>query len=53
MVNENKGKIYSPVPVYNRKLMRSVLRAQVARKTTGQISKNMAYNFKKIRKGEE
>lgn len=53
MVNEHKGKIYSPKPVYNRKLLRSVIRAGV-QKQFGQhrVSQNMAANFEKIRKGQ-
>lgn len=35
MVNERQGKVYNPRPVYNRKLLRSVIRAG---------------NFEKIRK---
>ena len=27
MVNERQGKVYNPRPVYNRKLLRSVIRA--------------------------
>lgn len=53
MVNERKGKIYSPKSVYNRKLLRSVIRAGV-QKQFGQnhVSHNMAANFEKIRKGQ-
>ena len=29
MVNERQGKVYNPRPVYNRKLLRSVIRAGV------------------------
>lgn len=51
MVNERQGKVYSPKPVYNRKLLRSVIRAGVE-KQFGQhnVSRNMAGNFERIRK---
>ena len=32
MVNERQGKVYNPRPVYNRKLLRSVIRAGVQKK---------------------
>ena len=50
-VNENQGKKYNPRPVYNRKLLRSVIRAGV-QKQFGQhhVSRNMAANFERIRK---
>lgn len=53
MVNEKQGKIYSPKPVYNRKLLRSVIRAGV-QKQFGQhhVSQNMAANFERIRRGQ-
>ena len=42
MVNERQGKVYNPRPVYNRKLLRSVIRAGV-QKQFGQhhVSANM------------
>lgn len=51
MVNEKQGKVYNPRPVYNRKLLRSVICAGV-QKQFGQhkISHNMAANFERIRK---
>ena len=53
MVNERQGKKYNPRPVYNRKLLRSVIRAGV-QKQFGQysVSYNMAHNFERIRKGQ-
>ena len=53
IVNENQGKVYNPRPVYNRKLLRSVIRAGV-QKQFGQhkVSRNMAANFERIRKGQ-
>lgn len=51
MVNENKGKIYNPKPVYNRKLLRSILRAGCQRSFGfHNVSRNMASNFERIRK---
>lgn len=49
MVNERQGKVYNPRPVYNRKLLRSVIRAGV-QKQFGQhhVSANMAGNFEKL-----
>lgn len=32
MVNHSKGKEYEPVPFYNRKLVRSILRAKAEKK---------------------
>ena len=32
MVNENQGKKYEPVPFYNRRLLRQMLRAQSIKK---------------------
>lgn len=51
MVNERQGKVYNPRAVYNRKLLRSVIRAGV-QKQFGQhhVSLNMAGNFEQIRK---
>jgi hypothetical protein len=53
MVNEKQGKVYNPRPVYNRKLLRSVIRTDV-QKQFGQhnVSRNMAVNFEKITKGQ-
>lgn len=53
MVNENQGKVYNHRSVYNRKLLRSVIRAGV-QKQFGQhkVSRNMAANFERIRKGQ-
>jgi len=51
MVNENQGKVYDPVPVYNRKMMRSVIRAKCEKKFgRHHVSGNMAGNFKTMRK---
>lgn len=48
MVNERQGKVYNPRPVYNRKLLRSVIRAGV-QKQFGQhhVSANMRETLKK------
>lgn len=51
MVNENKGKTYNPVPVYNRKLMRAVIRYGVAKQFGNhKVSRLMSINFKDMRK---
>ena len=51
MVNEHQGKKYEPRPVYNRKLLRSVIRAGV-QKQFGQhhVSRSMAGNVERIGK---
>ena len=49
MVNENKGEIYRPRPVYCRKLIRSVIRAGVAAKFGNHnVSRNMSANFHRL-----
>ena len=49
MVNENKGEIYRPRPVYCRKLIRSVIRAGVAAKFGNhKVSRNMSANFHRL-----
>ncbi len=51
MVNENKGKVYKPVPVYNRRLVREVMRNQCAAKFGhSNVSAQMAANFERLRK---
>lgn len=53
MVNERQGKVYNPRPVYNRKLLRSVIRANIYKRTGGhKVSKGMAEYFRRVRKGE-
>ena len=51
MVNERQGKVYNPRPVYNRKLLLSVIRAGVQNQF-GQhhVSDKMVGYFEKIRK---
>lgn len=53
MVNERQGKVYSPTPVYNRKLLRSVIRASI-QKRVGQhkVSETMAEYFRRTRKAQ-
>lgn len=44
---------YSPQKFYSRKLLRSVLRSTCERKYGHHnVSRNMAYNFKQLKKGE-
>lgn len=51
MVNEKRGKHYNPKPVYNRKLLRSVIRAAcIDNFGLHNVSRNMSANFEKIRK---
>jgi hypothetical protein len=51
MVNENKGKVYKPVPVYNRRLVREVIRNQCAAKWGHhKVSKQMSAQFELLRK---
>lgn len=51
MVNEKAGKKYKPKPVYNRKLLRSIIRNGVAEKFGNhKVSEVMSENFKRIRK---
>lgn len=51
MVNENQGKVYKPVPVYNRRLAREVIRNQCAAKFGhSKVSALMAANFERLRK---
>ena len=51
MVNENQGKVYNPVPHYNRKLLRSVIRAECIRRNGfHKVSRLMSVNFENIRK---
>lgn len=53
MVNEKAGKKYNPTPVYNRKMLRSVIRNEVSKKFGNhKVSEVMSANFKRIRKGE-
>lgn len=52
MVNENKGKIYRPRAVYDRKLLRSVIRNQfVNQHGFHNVNRNLKANFNKIREG--
>lgn len=50
MVNENKGEIYRPRRVYDRKLLRSVIRNQFAvQYGFHKVNKNLSSNFHRIR----
>lgn len=45
---------YNPQPVYNRKMLRSIIRHGVAKKFGNhKVSAVMSANFKRIRKGEK
>lgn len=50
MVNENKGVRYNPRPVYDRKLLRSVIKNQFAKQHGfHKVNKNLGGNFRMIR----
>ena len=52
MVNENKGIRYQPRQVYDRKLLRSVIRNQFANQHGfHRVNKNLSANFHRIREG--
>lgn len=54
MVNENQGKKYEPTPVYNRKAMRNVIRAQAKKKLGSHGVSSMVHDvFHKIRDKEK
>lgn len=54
MVNEKAGKTYKSHPVYNRKMLCSIIRNGVAKKFGNhKVSAVMSANFKRIRKGEK
>lgn len=56
MVNEKQGKVYAPKAVYDRKIMRSIIRKGCEKKFgRSKVSRNMSANFKRLRKekGEE
>ena len=51
MVNQNQGKVYEPMPIFNRKLTRGIIRSQIIKKY-GQhnVSAQMANTYKMMRK---
>lgn len=49
MVNENQGKTYEPVPFYNRKMVRTVMRNKAAEISSGNVNKRMGFAFRKMR----
>lgn len=52
MVNEKAGKTYNPKAVYNRKLVRSIIRKNVEKKYGNHnVSEVMSENFKRLRRG--
>lgn len=53
MVNERQGKNYQPVQVWDRKLVRSVIRNQIIKKDGyHNVSAKMSYIFKQLQNGE-
>lgn len=54
MVNEKKGNSYEPVPVWNRKLMRSVIRNQIIKKDGyNKVNKKLHYIWTELQKGNK
>lgn len=58
MVNENKGKVYEPVAVYDRKLLRSIMRNKLEKENGYGANKKLStvfheYQNDKLRKGEK
>lgn len=54
MVNEKQGKAYEPVQIWDRKLMRSVIRSQVIKKDGfHKVNKKMSYIFKQLQNNNE
>lgn len=49
MVNENKGKVYEPRKVYDRKLLRSVLRSKLEKENKYGANKRLSESFHKAR----
>ena len=50
MVNEKQGKVYEPVPIYNRKMLRRRLRYEIeSEHGAHKTSRKMAFYFKQIR----
>ena len=53
MVNEKQDKEYNPIPVWDRKLMRSVIRNQIIKKDGyHNVSVKLHYIWKQLQKGE-
>ena len=54
MVNQNKGKKYEPTQVWDRKLMRSVIRSQIIKKDGyHKVNKKLHYIWKQLQNGNE
>lgn len=53
MVNQKQGKQYQPTQVWDRKLMRSVIRSQIIKKDGyHNVSAKMSYIFRQLQNGE-
>ena len=51
MVNENKGKVYQPVPVWDRKIMRSVIRSEIIKRDGySKVNPKMHIIFKELQR---
>lgn len=54
MVNQNQGKQYEPKQVWDRKLMRSVIRSQIIKKDGySKVNKKLHYIWKQLQNGNE
>lgn len=50
MVNQNKGGVYEPTPVANRKLSREIIRNQVIKKYGyHKVNQNMSETYKSLK----
>ena len=49
MVNKNKDKVYEPVPFYNRKMVRTIMRNKAYEIDKGNVNRRMAFAFKKMK----
>jgi len=53
MVNQNQGKAYEPVQVWDRKLMRSVIKNEIIKRDgRHNISKKLHYIWEQMQNGE-
>ena len=49
MVNENQGKEYNPVPFYNRKMIRTILRNRAYDISHSKVNRRMSVAFRRMR----
>lgn len=54
MVNQNQGKQYQPTQVWDRKLIRSVIRSQIIKKDGySKVNKKLYYIWKQMQNGNK